>query len=210
MGLEKWLHWLQISYITSLSITFILTVVIYPLSKRVSDDKDKQIAAIQGRAVENEARAEEARAAAAQAQLELAQFKAPRTITPDQRTAIIQAVHGFSGQRYAFTSSLGAEAQDYLLQLDRVLREAGWVRVASQLGAIEVMVGGMSVGQTSGSRGVRVVIGEDNHESAPALAALAEALNDVGIVCGKAIAPGLKGKTPKAITINVGEKRRDS
>ena len=209
MDLEKWLHWLQLSYIASLSLTFILTIVIYPLSKRVSDDKDKQIATIQARAVENEARAEEARAAAAQAQLELARFKAPRTITADQSMAIVQAVQGFEGQHYAFSSYGDAEALDYVSEIDRVLKKAGWLRVPSQLGAVEVMVSGMTVGKTSGSRGVLVLIGEDNSESAPALATLAEVLNEVGIVCGKALSPTLKGKTPKAITIDVGQKRTD-
>lgn len=210
MDLEKWLHWLQLSYIASLSLTFILTMVIYPLSKRVSEDKDRQIATIQARAVENEARAEEARAAAAQAQLELARFKAPRTITPDQSIGIEQAVHGFAGQRYAFSSHGDAEALDYIRQIDRVLKKAGWIRVPSQLGDVEVMVSGMTVGKTSGSRGVLVLIGEDNSESAPALAALATVLNDVGIVCGKGTSPTLKGKTPRAITIDVGQKRTDA
>ena len=209
MDLEKWLHWLQLSYIASLSLTFILIIVIYPLSKRVSDDKDKQIATIQARAVENEARAEEARAAAAQAQLELARFKAPRTITADQSMVIVQAVQGFEGQHYAFSSYGDAEALDYVSEIDRVLKKAGWLRVPSQLGAVEVMVSGMTVGKTSGSRGVLVLIGEDNSESAPALATLAEVLNEVGIVCGKALSPTLKGKTPKAITIDVGQKRTD-
>ena len=210
MDLEKWLHWLQLSYIASLSLTFILTIVIYPLSKRASDEKDKQIAAIRARAAENEARAEEARAAAAQAQLELARFKAPRTITPDQSMAVVQAVRGFEGQHYAFSSYGDAEALNYVGQIDRVLTKAGWVRVPSQLGAIEVMVGGMTVGQSAGTRGVVVLIGEDNSESAPALAALARVLNDVGIVCGKGFAPTLKGKRPKAITIVVGQKRADA
>ena len=216
MDLEKWLHGLQLSYIASLSLSFILTIVIYPLSKRVSDDKDKQIATIQARAAENEARAEEARAAAAQAQLEasqaqleLARFKAPRTITPDQSMAVVQAVRGFEGQHYAFASYGDAEALDYVRQIDRVLKKAGWVRVPSQLGAVKVMVSGMTVGQSAGSRGVFVLIGEDNSESAPALAALAKVLNDVGIVCGKGFAPTLKGKTPKAITIEVGQKRAE-
>ena len=208
MDLEK--HWLQLSYIASISLTFILTIVIYPLSKRVSDEKDRQIATIQGRAVENEARAEEARAVAAKAQLELARFKAPRTITPDQSIAIEQALDGFEGQFYAFSSSGDAEALDYVRQIDRVLERAGWIRVPSQLGAIEVMVNGMTVGKTSGSRGVMVLIGLDNRESAPALAALAAVLNDVGIVCGKGTSPRLEGKRPRAITIDVGEKRTDA
>ena len=200
--MEKWLDGLQMAYVAAVSITFVLTVIIYPLSKKVSDAKDKHIA-------ETHARAAAALDAAAQARLELAKLKTPRTITPKQGETIIQAMREFKGQRYALSAYGDVESLNYAAQIGRVLENAGWVRVEPQLGDSKITTWFGAVGKTSGVSGLSVMIGMDNPESAPALAALAEVLNGIGLSCGKANAPALEGVTPKAITIDVGQKRTD-
>ena len=201
--MEKWLDGLQMAYVAAIAITLLLTLVIYPLSKKVSDAKDKHIA-------ETDARAAAALDAAAQAHLELAKLKTPRTITPEQGEAIVQAMREFEGQRYALSAYGDVESLNYAALIGRVLEKAGWVRVEPQLGEDKVTTaGGTVVGTTFGSRGLTVLIGLDNYESAPALEAFADVMNEIGLSCGKADAPALVGVTPKAITIDVGQKITD-
>ena len=176
---------------------------------KFQDDAKVQIAKAQSRATVAEARAAEANASAQQAKLALERLKAPRTITADQSEAIVDALQQFRGQNYALSSHEDSESLSFAMQISRALETAGWSRVPQQFGLIERPLGNTTVGMHSGTMGVMVIIGEDNVEAGPALAALADTLNSLGIVCAKASSSDLEGKTPKAITVLVGQKRID-
>ena len=152
-----------------------------------------------------EARAAEANAVASQARLELAELKEPRTIAPEDQEKIIVALKEFAGQNFSFSVFGDPESLALLRTLDAMLKSAGWLRVPSQLGAIVVDAAGNTAG-TSHDSGVAAFVGPDNRDARAALLTLSKALTVAGIPCQPSQTEQLRGKTPKAIIINVGKK----
>jgi hypothetical protein len=146
-----------------------------------------------------------ARAEAEKARLELARLRDPRRLSPQAQQRIVQKLLPYRGQRFAFVVYPDPEPLALLASLDAMLKTAGWERVASQIGVIEVQAAGNTAGQAHDS-GLGAFIGTDNRESDAVLLALAAALESEGIACTRNITAQLAGKTPKAITINVGKK----
>jgi len=182
------------------------------LSVQINTAKDRELKAY--RVVSNEqiaaaeARADEANAVASQARRELAELAEPRTIAPDDQERIVADLNQFSGQHFGFSVFADPESLSLLQVLDATLKSAGWVRVPSQVGAIVVDAAGDTAG-TSHDSGVGAFIGPDNAESEPVLLALSKALTEAGIPCQPSHTEQLRGKTPKAIVINVGKKPAD-
>ena len=160
---------------------------------------------LESQVAEAEARAAEANALASQARLELAKLKQPRTIAPEDQEKIVASLKRFAGQNFSFSVFPDPEALALLRLLDDILKSAGWTRVPSQIGDIEVDVAGNTAGQAHDS-GVVAFVGRDNPDAVPALRALSQALSDAGIPCPPSQTELLRGETPKAIVINVGKK----
>lgn len=152
-----------------------------------------------------EARAAEANAVASKAQLELANLKKPRTIAPDDQQKIIAALKVYAGQKFSFSVFRDPEALALLRTLDVVLKSAGWIRLPSQIGDIVVDVAGNTAGGSHDS-GVTAFVGPDNSDAEAALLTLSRVLSVAGIPCQPNRTDQLRGKTPKAIVINVGKK----
>ena len=162
-------------------------------------------AELESKVADADARAAEANAVASQAQLELAKLTQPRTIAPEDQEKIIAALREFAGQNFSFSVFQDPEALGLVRALDGTLKSAGWLRVPSQHGDIVVEVAGITAG-TSYDSGVAAFVGPDNRNAEPALLDLSEALPAAGIPCRPNRTEQLRGKTPKAILINVGKK----
>ena len=213
---EKILPWANVAYIVVVALG---SYGIYQLNALVNANKDRELARYQAAAgvqieqakstaLEAEARAAEANERAEQAQLELAKLKQPRTISDRQRESIVGHLSKFAGQHFGFSAYPDPEAHGLVIQLDAVLKSAGWVRVPSQLGAIEHDVAGDTVGDAAGS-GLAAFIGTDNEEAEPAVKSLSGAFRFAGIQCTYNKTEQLVGKEPKAIIIHVGKKPVD-
>ena len=216
MILEKILPWANVAYIIVVALG---SYGIYQLNALVNANKDRELTRYQSdagvqieqaktKALEAEARAAEANERAEQAQLELAKLKQPRTISNDQREFIVRNLRDFAGQPFGFSAYSDPEAHGFVIQLDAVLKSAGWVRVPSQIGAIEYDVAGDTVGAAAGS-GLSAFIGTDNEEAELALRSLSGAFRLAGIQCTYKKTEQLAGKEPKAIIIHVGKKPVD-
>lgn len=187
-SLERLLRWANIANLVVVLGLAVLGFFIFHWSQRLSGDRAR-ISAERGRTLE--------------------QLREPRTITQEDRAKIVAALKQFAGQRFSFMMHDGHEARRLVEVLDETLKSAGWIRVSAQTDdSLFRMVAGDTVA-LSINEGVFVGIGLDNADAAPAVAALADALRGVGIRCRKGEAPFLEGKTPKAILIDVGEKRLD-
>lgn len=152
-----------------------------------------------------EARAAEANASAAKAQLELARIKEPRTLSPEAQDRLIEKLRPFSEQKFGFSVYPDPEPLALLRTLDVLLKAAGWQRVPSQIGSIEVDAAGETAG-TAHDSGLSAFIGPDNEEARTALITLATSLTAEGMHCRPSRTEQLRGKIPKAIIINVGRK----
>ena len=166
--------------------------------RRARAELESQVAAA-------EARAAEANAIASEAQLELARLTEPRTIAPADQEKIIVALTELAGQHYGFSVFSDPEALALVRVLDTLLKSAGWLRVSSQIGDIEIDVAGNTAG-TSHDSGVTALIGPEDGDLEAALLALSGTLTTAGIPCGAAKTEQLRGKIPRAIIINVGKK----
>lgn len=172
---------------------------------KVAESERLARAELESQVVAAEVRAAEANAVASQARLELAKLKEPRTIGPEDQQKIITALKAFAGQNFGFNVFRDPEALALVRVLDAVLKSAGWVRVPSQIGAIVVDVAGNTAG-TSHDSGVSAFVGPDNRDAETALQALSTTLTGAGIPCQPNRTEQLRGKTPRAIIINVGKK----
>jgi hypothetical protein len=163
------------------------------IAKREKDANDKVIA-------EANARAREAEARAAEANLELAKFRAPRTLTPEQRQRIIGKLNKYAGQTFSLNVYNDPEALLLLRIITDILKSAGWVEIPSQLGDVSIGNAGMVT-----EVGVKVEVpqnaGADLIERVKALNA---ALNAEGISSLPRYDPQLKN--PSAINVMVGKK----
>jgi hypothetical protein len=229
-SLEKALSVSNTIYLIAVGVAAIASVFIYFFASKLSTAKDAELQKFQtGARVEIEkarTQAEEAKAlakeyeaeiseakrqaaeaqkGAAEARLELAKLRDPRRLLPEQQDRIIARLTGFAGQKFNFNVSPDPEPLALLRTLDVLLKSAGWQRVPSQMGAIEVEAAGSTAGVAYDS-GVAVLIAPDDDGSKPALVALAEALTKEGLPCTPHSNIELVGKTPRAILINVGKK----
>ena len=215
--MEKLLPWANAAYYVSLLIVAILTIGIGLWSKRVTEAKDQElaryraesevkIAAAKTSAAEAEARAADANLAAKQAQLELAKFKEPRTIAPEDQERIIADLKEFTGQKYSVSVFPDPEALALLLVVDAMLKSAGWVETEFPKRSIKVNTAGITAA-TSVESGMGASVGRDDVASAAALRALSYSLRRAGIPCGQGIHPReLQEKSPNTILIFVGKK----
>jgi hypothetical protein len=92
------------------------------LAQKESEAFSAAIAAATQRAAEAEARA-------AEANLALAQFKAPRTITPQQRDRVVEAIRQFPRTPFDISSNTDSESVDFAVEIENLLLAAGWEEV---------------------------------------------------------------------------------
>lgn len=154
-----------------------------------------------------EARAQVAAATAeaAKANLELAKLKTPRTLSVEQQNRVTARLRRFAGQRFDFNVYPDSEPMALATIIDSVLKAAGWERIPSQSGDVVVTLAGETAG-TAYLNGVQAFVGPDDKGSLAALEELAAAMSDNGIPCAPHKTDQLKGKTPAAILIAVGNK----
>lgn len=154
-------------------------------------------------------RAAKAEKSASDAALDLAKFKQPRSLLPEQQSKLILDVKPFAGQNFAFAVFPDPEPQALTRVIDGLLKSAGWKRVPSQIQregvGILMDIAGESAAQIS-DLGVDVYIAPDDTESVRAQGAICAALAATGIPCETHRTPQLAGKTPRAITISIGKK----
>lgn len=180
----------------------------------VSVDAASKVAAADARSAEASAKAESFRldiatanesakkadARAVEASLELAKFKAPRTLTQEQRDRLIGKLKPMTGQTFSFTVDFDPEAFDFLRILDLIFRKSGWIRIPSQIGDVEIGGAGMAIGS-----GVAVQLlpgfSAELKNRAESLAAM---LTDEGVIAVAVSNPTLKN--PNAINVMVGKK----
>jgi hypothetical protein len=142
---------------------------------------DKQMTQYRARVAEANARAEEANQKAQEAALELARLKTPRTISPEQRAQIVEAIRPFAGTPFDLSLSPNPEPLALMGQVEDVLMEAGWDwRPVRQLIAFN-RPGKPAVAMHTGE-GIQVLIASSKKaEWEPAVVALANALVVIGI-----------------------------
>jgi hypothetical protein len=150
-------------------------------------------------------RAAEAGTRALNAQRALDEYKAYRTISSQQRRHIEATLKTFAGQKFALSVNPNPESLNFAALIDSLLRASGWDRIPPQVMSIEVNVGGAKAGQSFDS-GMRAFVGVDNEDSMAALTELGKILTSEGIPCTVHRTDQLNGKTPKAITVEVGAK----
>ena len=172
-------------------------------ARQIAESERLARAELESQIAAAEARAAEANAVASQARLELAKFKEPRTIAPEDQEKIVAALKEFAGQTFGFSVFQDPEPLALLQALDAVLKSAGWLRVPSQIGIIVVDAAGDTAG-TSSDSGVAAFVGPDNRAAEAALLALSRALTGAGIPCQPNRTEQLRDN--KAIVINVGKK----
>lgn len=172
---------------------------------RIAESERLARAELQAQVANAEVRAAEAIANASQARLELAKFREPRTLAPEDQEKTIAVLKQFAGQHYCFSVFQDPEPLALLRVIDAVLKSAGWQRVPSQVGAVVVDAAGSTAG-TSSDSGVAAFVGPDNAEAEAALLTLSKALTAAGIPCQSHRTEQLLGRTPKAILINIGKK----
>ena len=208
--MDRLLHWANVGYIATLVIAAVFTIVIYQLSKQVTDAKDRQLRQYRTESEVNiaaaEARAAEANLVASEAQLELAKLKAPRTVAPEDQVKMIADLKAFTGQKYSAAVFQDPEALALLRVLDAMLRSAGWVKVKFPNQSILINANGISAPPSFHS-GVIATIGQDDNQSVAALLALSDALTRAGIPCRRGMHPTeLRDKSPNTILFAVGKK----
>ena len=168
------------------------------LQKDASDAKGAQ------QKVETELAKQKERTAAAEksasdAALALAKFKQPRSLSPDQQDALIEALKPFVGQPFACAVFPDPEPLALLRTLDLNLKSAGWKRVPSQIerpdGVLVEAAGNTAA--TIFDSGIDVYVAPDDTTSVSAQSALCLMLRNAGIACETHRTPQLAGKTPE-------------
>ena len=172
---------------------------------QIAESERRERAELESQVAAAEVRAAEANAVASQARLELARLQEPRGIAPKNQEEMIAALKKFRGQKFSFTVFPDPEPLALVRVLDAVLTSAGWDRVPSQTGGVEVDAGSTTAGIAHDS-GVNAFVGPDNSDAEAALVALSTVLTAAGIPCQPKRTEQLRDKTPKAILINVGKK----
>jgi hypothetical protein len=199
---EWWDFWLIVSVIVAASAA--IAIGITTAGSIVSHKREATSAevALELFKLQTERKISEANARAAEAKLELEKFKAPRALSPEQQAVVSAKVKPFAGQEYAFAISPTADALPLMEQIDKALKDAGWVRV-EPLGPL--VVGGAAVAYFK-ELGVRVQVSKSrNADLGPTATFLAETLTGAGIVAASAMSPDVDVR-PTAIQIVIGIK----
>jgi hypothetical protein len=158
-------------------------------------------------------KAAQATARALEAQLALEKFKAPRTLTPEQRDRIVDKLKQFSGTEYDITiSEYEPEILDFVLTLELVLSTAGWTELDWKGTGEALIRGGEKALIREGVAVTNVLIGVQTDQP-PELFKFALALSDaleaegVTATAGKHIRHEMSSTNANAIHIMIGRKQ---
>lgn len=122
--------WLAVAAIATLLFSWALWKSTNRRQEAAKTEADLRVLKVEETVAESKKATAEAIARAAEAQLALEQFKAPRTLTPEQRGRIVDKLKQFSGTEYDITvSSLDPEILDFVFTLELVLSTAGWTEL---------------------------------------------------------------------------------
>jgi hypothetical protein len=152
------------------------------------------------------ATAAQAQQRAAEATLELARMKAPRTLTAEP---IVSMIKPFAGTPFDVGLVQGdAEAADFMLVLEGVLKAAGWREVDWVGGDIVMTREGKPVAGLVTTRNIAVAVHPEKASTfGNAAAALGDALNAQGIVTRSGTTDaGFINKNADAVHILIGRK----
>jgi hypothetical protein len=158
-------------------------------------------------------RAAQAQERAAAAELKLAEFRKNRAVGPKDVSKIVDKIQAFSGTKFDIGhSQSGREQWDFLWQLEPVLPKAGWVFVDWNGPQIFAKVNWTMSPHWYGVANVLNVSLEISPECRdtlfPAAQALADVLNDIGIIAAVEPRPiSNSSRNHDAIHLLVGEKR---
>ena len=220
--LEFWKNVFEVAGVVLLFLTFIAGSGALWFSRKVNAAQAEQLrlfdkglteAKTTQQRVETELAAQKeltasAERAASDAALALAEFKQPRSISPEQQAKIVAALKPLAGQNFSCAVFPDPEPIALLIVLDAILRTAGWKRVPSQIdreGGVLMNVAGETAATVFDS-GIDAYIAPQDMESVPTQSAFCSALMAAAIPCRTHRTPQLAGKTPRAITISVGKK----
>jgi hypothetical protein len=152
-------------------------------------------------------RAAHAEERAAQASLELAKFKTPRNLSPEQQTRISEKLKAFAGKQFDVALILEPEPEGLLPQIEDALKSAGWLELDWE---------GPEIVYKRGSRPSAGIITESGviiqmHPErvtvlSPAAQALASALDAEGVSAKAEPGLGVINTNSKAIHILIGKK----
>jgi hypothetical protein len=153
-------------------------------------------------------RAAVANKAAAEATLALEKFKAGRSLSTQQRAAVVSKIRSFAGQEYILSASSDQESLRFVRVLDSVLAEAGWIKRPnpSQVKTADGEVG-ISAAPESGVRVQIAATSQNDLQLVMRARALADALAAVGISSmPAAVREEELERSPKWIQVRVGSK----
>ncbi len=151
---DKWGFRLMLIGAASGAITLVVSVLSSVILYHVSDFAQKELERETSRlSVEAEIARRDIAVAnerALRAELELAKFKAPRVITPDQQVALVKRLEVFAGTPFVLAILHEPEPQSLMGQIERLLIEANWKQQDWSGGALQLdRPGKLNVGLVS-------------------------------------------------------------
>jgi len=165
----------------------------------------KQAASLMVDVASANAMAAEARSMAEAERLERVKLEerfSPRRLTQDQRSRIRDSVREFSGQQFSLAVYPDPEAIGLRDVVEPILTSAGWIRISSQIGDVEI--GGAGIMYAAG---VFVDCAPADIEALRGtIRALAAALSAEGIKATPRMNPQLTGKTARSVNLAIGMK----
>jgi hypothetical protein len=127
LGLDSWnnlIVWLAALAGAFALLAAIATYMAFQLQKQEAIDSAYTFARYK---LETGERIAEADARALEAQVQLAKFKSPRNMTPDQQSRLVEKLARFKGTRFDMALVVGdPEASLFLGQISKTLQLAGW------------------------------------------------------------------------------------
>jgi hypothetical protein len=195
----------NVALIVGLALTVVATIVSVWMANVREGYSKIELSEANKRIAEADARAVGANARAVEAALQLEKFKAPRTLSDEQRELVISQVRAFAGQEYtAVISPAGVDVRPLWVTLDRTLAAAGWSRVNPAGLATGNPPAGIAVDP---GVGIAIVIDRKSLPGiGPAAQTLVAALNSTGIESELAFGNDPKEKRANIITILIGLK----
>jgi hypothetical protein len=122
--------WLAVAAIATLFFTWALWKSSNRQQAAAKTEADLRVLKVEQTVADSKKATAEAIARAAEAQLALEKFKAPRTLTPEQRGRIVDKLKQFSGTEYDITiSDADPEILSFVFTLELVLSTAGWTEL---------------------------------------------------------------------------------
>jgi hypothetical protein len=206
MTTNAWFHVVGLISAGLLGLGFVAGLISVGLSWKANGELQKEIASVN-------AQAAEANRSAAESQLALEKFKAPRTLTPEQRGRIVDKLKQFSGTEYDITvSSIDPEILDFVLTLELVLSTAEWTELDWKGNAEKLIRGGKQPLIREGVSVTNVLIGVEQDQP-PKLFEFALALSDaleaegVTATAKRLIRHEMSSTNANAIHIMIGRKQ---